>query len=223
MNVKRVIAGSLAAGVFSLLSSAAAAEMPVQISKRLMANYRSMMDRDILVSPIPKYLNFNQKPVMLDQLVLVVPKGTEYTALAVDELNSRINELGGTPLKVSPKIVNGKYNLILDATFLKGEPVQGYRLIREKQGLRLAGADRLGFLYASVTARRLFSKNKNDVIFHAAEVRDWPDIMNRRVNGTERTEYRELYREDPKRLFEASVPWIKNLFRYKVNGMGTHT
>ena len=223
MNVKRVIAGLLAVGMLNLLSSAAAAEMPDQISKRLMANYRSMMDRDILVSPIPKYLNFYQKPVKLEQLVLVVPKGTEYTALAVDELNSRIKELGGTPLKVSPKIVNGKYNLILDAAFLKGEPVQGYRLIREKQGLRLAGADRLGFLYASVTARGLFSKNENDVIFHAAEVRDWPDILNRRVNGTERTEYREIYRDDPKRLFKASVPWIKNLFRYKVNGMGTHT
>jgi|GEM_PF-6922477 len=95
MNVKRVIAGLLAVGMLNLLSSAAAAEMPDQISKRLMANYRSMMDRDILVSPIPKYLNFYQKPVKLEQLVLVVPKGTEYTALAVDELNSRIKELGG--------------------------------------------------------------------------------------------------------------------------------
>lgn len=213
-----VIAGIL------VISMTVKAETPQKISERLMSNYQAMTARDILVSPIPKYLNFYRGPVRLEQMALVVLENTEYTAIAVDELNSRIAELGGRRLAVVPNVISGKYNLIIDSVFLKEKlSVQGYRLIREKQGLRLAGADRTGLLYAAVTARGLFSKDKDGVIFHTAEVTDWPDIIDRRVNGSERTQYRELYREEPERLFNASVPWIKNLFRHKINTVGHHT
>ena len=82
-----------------------------------MTNYRAMVTRNILVSPIPKHLNFYQAPLKLEQLALVVLKTTEYTDIAVDELNSRIAELGGGRLAVNSKAVPGKYNLIVDPEF----------------------------------------------------------------------------------------------------------
>lgn len=222
-KAKFVLRACALAGLMALPATGRG-ETPQQASERLMTNYRAMVTRNILVSPIPKHLNFYQAPLKLEQLALVVLKTTEYTDIAVDELNSRIAELGGGRLAVNSKAVPGKYNLIVDPEFsVRKLPAQGYQLIREKTGVRLVGADRMGLLYAAVTARGLFCKNKDGVIYHAAEVTDWPDIVNRRVNGGERTYYRELYREDSKRFFEASVPWVKNLFRYKVNSMGHHT
>lgn len=209
-----LLAGALAIPLTS------GAEAPQKISERLMSNYQAMTARDILVSSIPKYLSFYRESVRLEQMALVVPKNTEYTAIAEDELKSRIAKLGGRQLTVVPDVISGKYNLIINAAFLKEKlSAQGYRLIREKQGLR----ERTGLLYAVVTAHGLFSKDKDGVIFHAAEVTDWSDIINCSANASERMYYRELHHEDSKCLFEASVPWIKNLFRHKINTVVHHT
>ena len=130
------------------------AEDPQAVSRRLLGNYQQMTKRNILVSPIPKQLEFYRNPVAVKQMILVLPENTDTGKLIAEEINSRLNELGEEKLPERRNVQPGKFNLIVDSgAFLKDLPPQGYRLIREKHGLRLAGKDRAGLLYAAVTAR----------------------------------------------------------------------
>ena len=81
-KAKFVLRACALAGLMALPATGRG-ETPQQASERLMTNYRAMVTRNILVSPIPKHLNFYQAPLKLEQLVLVVLKTTEYTDIAV--------------------------------------------------------------------------------------------------------------------------------------------
>ncbi len=200
------------------------AEDPQAVSRRLLGNYQQMTKRNILVSPIPKQLEFYRNPVAVKQMILVLPENTDTGKLIAEEINSRLNELGEEKLPERRNVQPGKFNLIVDSgAFLKDLPPQGYRLIREKHGLRLAGKDRAGLLYAAVTARGLFGKSEKGVLFHAAEAADWPDFIFRQANAGERANYRELKRNDPELYFQESIPWMNHLFRHKINMAGGNT
>lgn len=200
------------------------AEDPQDVSRRLMRNYKQMTDRNILVSPIPKHLSFYREAVKVERMFLVCPEDTETGKIILEEINSRLAELGEKRLPAGREIRPGKFNLIVDAAEIPEKlPSQGYRLIREEHGLRLAGKDRTGLLYAAVTARGLFGKSEKGALFHAAEVSDWPDFAFRQANGSERANYRELTRNDPELYFQESIPWMRHLFLHKINMTGVNT
>ena len=200
------------------------AEDPQAVSRRLLRNYQQMIKRNILISPIPKHLTFYREAVNVKEMVLVLPENMDGREIIAGEINSGISRLGGKELQVSRNIQEGKFNLIIDPAAMPEQmPAQGYRLIREKQGLRLAGKDRTGVLYAAVTARGLFGKSGEEVLFHAAEAADWPDFVFRQANGNERTNYRELHKNNPEVYFQESIPWMRQLFLHKINMTGGNT
>ena len=154
MRKKRIGNLIVTAMMFLMTAGAAAAESPQEISARLMKNYQAMRSRKILVSPVPKELNFTGVPVNADRMVLVFPDGNELGKLAAGIINSRSVDFDGKKIAVSAVPVSGKYNVIIDTRFDPGiKKAQGYRLIPEASGIRLQGADRAGLLYAAVTAR----------------------------------------------------------------------
>ena len=210
--------------VLLILTFCLLAEDPQAVSGRLLRNYQQMIKRSIFISPIPKQLTFYGDAVNVKEMVLVVPENMDGREIILEEINSGIIGLGGEKLPVTRNIQDGKFNLVIDPVAVPEKlPPQGYRLIREKQGLRLAGKDRTGLLYAAVTARGLFGKSGKDVLFHAAEVTDWPDFVFRQANGNERTNYRELHKNSPEVYFQESIPWMRHLFRHKINMTGVNT
>ncbi len=208
----------------TLCAAAVFADTPREISARLMKNYRAMRERKILVSPIPKHLEFISTPVHTGSMILVADTGNELAALAAGIINSRLSELGENKLPISAKPQAGKYNIIIDTGFapINGKP-QSYSLSPVKNGIYLRGADRSGVLYAAVTSRYLFGKQDNKTVFHAAAVRDWPDIPLRQANLSERAFYREFERDYPQRYLNSAKPWMNQLLHHKINVSGQHT
>lgn len=160
---------------------------------------RAWAELDII--PMPKEIRLTDQDLTLDptEVVLVVgEKKCRQSEIGAEWINRRINDLGGAPLPIlsGQPLPPGKTALILGtaednpliAMALRENIVnigeknpgeRGYEIRRSRDGSRvyLAGADPLGSLYACVTFGELLQRRGDRVMWRAAEVRDWPDVI----------------------------------------------
>jgi hypothetical protein len=184
--------------MFRLVAAGVVATLAFVCEPRAQSVYEIADQLDIL--PTPRQIELSGDAVPLQGWQIHVPTGAaEWTAVATNELNSRIVELGGTPLPVvtagddgRPTIYIGRWldprirdiSSSLGARLTPADPgEQGYVIAFGTDdgipAILLGGSDRQGTLYATVTFRRLIQRRGGDIVALGATVRDWPDFKYR--------------------------------------------
>jgi len=152
--------------------------------------------RDII--PTPKQTQVVGSGWALPPGAAIVTDGFPRAALAAEEINLRITELGGTPLRVAGSAPTNA-SLLIRVTCPPRHPrqlsqwpgdrvevtadspgEQGYVIqFAERDGRReilLAGSDETGALHAAVTFRWLLEKSGDGISISRVAIRDWPDF-----------------------------------------------
>lgn len=152
--------------------------------------------RDII--PTPKQTEVVGPSWALPPDAIIITDGFAKAAIGAEEINLRIAELGGKPLRVARAAKAGEA-LVIRITCpprhpaqlgrWQGDPVeitaqspgeQGYVIqFAERGGQRevlLAGSDETGALFATVTFRWLLEQSGDGISISRVAIRDWPDF-----------------------------------------------
>lgn len=210
----------------------------------LESNWQALKERQLRLLPVPKSIAFEDAPVVLSgegeqEIVIVVDKKTDRGDIAVNEIQSRMNDFSGHLKKrfpVSRKRAPGAYNIVIENhwpnTFTKDQAVnsqastteQSYGIYPEAEGIVLAGLGEVGMMYAAVTLRYLITEKDSKVVLYPARVRDWPDYKNRQL-GQFLSPYhlRFVSKSNSVKHLEHMKNYIDWMFRMKGNGVFHHT
>lgn len=123
-----------------------------------------------LLIPRPKQVQLGGRPVRLTpqtQITLAGPGAARAKAVLTEALGAR---LGWTP-----QVATGT------GPTPPNKP-EGYALTVDTRGVRLAGHDAAGTLWAAQTLVQLLDHDKDGPIFHAAKITDWPTLAYRGVH-----------------------------------------
>ncbi len=186
-------AGGLLLGAASVASTSQSAAREV--------DPRSWTELDIV--PMPKNIRLTDDNLALDPAKVVLMIGADagrQSRIGADWINQRLKAVGGADalsILAGVDIPADKTAIIIGTIAdnpliaraadektvnigVKNPGERGYEIRRSTDGKRiyLAGADDIGALYACVTFGELLEcRNQNTVIWRAAEVRDWPDLI----------------------------------------------
>jgi Glycosyl hydrolase family 20, domain 2/Carbohydrate family 9 binding domain-like len=145
--------------------------------------------------PTPKTVKYLGSDLNLKDYVIVTQAKLKQAQIAAEEINKRVEALGGRKLTVYPdsiapaKLKNMKLIIIgrkHEHKYLKNiklaipNKLQGYAIKMTDDYVILAGNDRVGTLYAAVTFSQLLKK-RNEIIIKRAAIKDWPDFKHRTV------------------------------------------
>lgn len=156
--------------------------------------------------------------------------------VAAEEINARIEELGGQPLPVGED--GDGPQILLSIGDAAPDREQGYAISHSADAGRhvfaLEGHDPIGLLYAAVTFREMLDVEDGQIVIRAANVRDWPDFARRNLGSPFEEPLRQYYYQmrdaarngDTERLrdygdrhVELTRRYIDWLLRHKINMM----
>ena len=157
--------------------------------------------------------------------------------IAAEEINARIEELGGTALPVAEDGAGTRIALSVGDAAPDHE--QGYAIVHSVDGARhlftLEGHDAQGLLYAAVTFREMLDVEDGQVVIPAANVRDWPDFPLRNLGAPFEEPLRDHYypmhsyaqkgemdraREEGEQHIALMKRYMDWLLRHKINMTG---
>lgn len=189
----------------------------------------------ISIIPSPKEIKLTGETLDLSDSVIVISDNSEQSKIAAEEINGKIEKLGGKKLKVIMEenfdTSSGKNSIVLavagKSSLLKesgldvpiDKPgIQGYVIERKKNLVFLAGSDPVGMMYAAVTFCSLLEKNaENKISAKDSSIRDWPDFMLRYT-----TPNRKVKPLSGESVVDANKRFIDWLFRHKINVFGNN-
>jgi hypothetical protein len=150
------------------------------------------------IVPTPREITLDGARLDLEGWVIVPAEGCSMSAIGADEINDRVDSLGGETLTVASEtggsgaIIVGSVAdpLTQQATTSLGMVLsetdpgeQGYVIaVGEHGGLPVilcGGADPQGALYACVTLRHMIQREDGRTVALSGRVRDWPDYKYR--------------------------------------------
>ncbi len=212
-----------------IMASAAMADEPWEVAEEL----------DLV--PTPQQISLDGESVDLTDWKIVVARDNEMAEVGADEINSRIEQLGGEALATGAAVpqdggaivigpcTDASVALLVDELGIEisaDDPgPQGYVIETAVRGAQpviiCAGSDELGALYAAVTLRHMIQQRNGGIVALSGSVRDWPDYL-WRCNG--RANFRDIRSawntENPEAL-ENKVAALKRqvdtFLRMKVN------
>ena len=218
----------LFAGTLVVVASAAATTKPTPFE---------IADKLDLV-PTPRQIALSGERFNLKGWKIVTVPGNTLFATGAAEINDRVEKLGGKPLEVSAKMVDGNCILAVSCTHPLAAPFadqldvrpdspgeQGYAIAMVNQNgrriLLAIGCDDLGTLYACITLRRLIQPDANGPVLLSAKVRDWPVFKRRCLGNIGRTFRGNLVTRPGEKaadaIFRECKPYIQWLARHKIN------
>ena len=156
------------------------------------------------IIPTPREITLDGAWLELEGWVIVPAEGCSMSVIGADEINDRVDSLGGETLTVASEtggsgaIIVGSVTdpltqqvaTSLGISLSETDPgEQGYVIASgEHEGLPVilcGGADPQGALYACVTLRQMIQREDDRTVALSGRVRDWPDFKYRcnwRVN-----------------------------------------
>jgi Glycosyl hydrolase family 20, domain 2 len=199
-------------------------------TKVLYDNWQGLKQRQLRLIPVPKKIQFKGEPVNLNaKLAIIINVKTEQDKIAINEINSRVQELTGKQLPIFAAPKNGFFNIIIDnspSNFFTQEQAttvttvnpysrkQAYGLKVVPAGIKLGGNSPLGMMYAAVTLRYLMEKSDGKALLYPANVTDWPDFPRRLLTGF-LAPYHSQYRDDPEKHLAYIKKFADWAFRLK--------
>ncbi len=182
MNAARIAAALMG----MLLAASSATADPYDVADRL----------DII--PTPRAITLDGERLDLAGWVIVPAADCPMSAIGAEEINDRINSLGGQTLTVAPEPGGSGAIFVGAVTDPLTEQVatslgtvlsetdpgeQGYVIaFGEREGLPVilcGGSDPQGALYACVTLRQMIQSEDERTVALSGMVRDWPDFKYR--------------------------------------------
>ncbi|NLF93497.1 MAG: hypothetical protein GX564_06380, partial [Oligosphaeraceae bacterium] len=216
--------------IFLLSLAAAAISGFADETAELQQNWSALQERNIELLPIPKHLSL-ARPQTLTKLVISGMATARYRAAMIEELSSRISELGlQVTVSNAPEPATDAYNIILatwDDSSAAAAMVpdngdsrfaQAYTLTPGDHRLILSGKSDLGLLYAVVTLRSLIQNDNGQAVIHPATVADWPDFATRRC-GLQFNPLGSPSRRDPEEFLANMKAALKWALRHKINAI----
>jgi glycosyl hydrolase family 20/cellulose/xylan binding protein with CBM9 domain len=199
-------------------------------TKVLYDNWQGLKQRHLRLIPVPKKIQFKGAPVSLNaKIAIIIDVKTEQDKIAINEINSRVQELTGKTLPIFTAPKQGFFNIIIEnnpANFFTAEQAttvttanpycrkQAYGLKVVPAGIKLGGNSSLGMMYAAVTLRYLMEKSDGKALLYPANITDWPDFPRRLLTGF-LAPYHSQYRNDPAKHFAYIKKFANWAFRLK--------
>lgn len=190
-------------------------------------------ENTVNIIPIPKKIEISGGETDISEFTILLCDDSRQGAIAAEEINNKIKELGGNPLPViniknsGPKkgkliILGLPGNALLKEHGLElTENIpgrQGYIIEFKNNTILLGGSDRTGLMYAAVTFRYLLEKNEASKITALnCHVHDFPDFSLRYS-----TPHRDVKPFKGESILEANKKFIDWLFRHKINVFGNN-
>lgn len=187
--------------------------------------------------PTPQEVEALEVTVPIEGGTIVTLDDGSQAQIAADEINARIEELGGQPLPIAADGEGPR--IVLSVGDAAPDREQGYAITHSTEGARhvftLEGHDAQGMLYAAVTFREMLDVEEGAVVIRAANVRDWPDFPLRNLGEPFGEPLRTYYypmrsfaqqgevekaREQGEQHVALMQRYIDWLLRHKINMMG---